>query len=119
MSNEEVFLELRNWLNSISSLSSFYIGKSDDVERRSAQHWYKEGYEATFELAKSTAGRIKELEKYLIEKFQKSDLVDKCENKRIGGGSNESDCLYISLRFKPNTIDELDDDDNVWKCFQL
>ena len=120
MTNKEVFTKLNDMLCSISSLSNFYIGKSEDVVRRRKEHWYRNGYSNTIEIAHSTPERITELEIFLIEEFLKSEIADKCENKQIGGGDGEkADCLYVAMHFTPKYTEELDDDDIAWTCCEL
>lgn len=120
MTNQDVFIKLKDLLDSISSLSNFYIGKSEDVERRQNEHWHKAGYPLTIEIAHLTPNQINELEKYLIENFLKSDIASKCDNKQIGGGNDKKpDTLYISLRFIAKQYSELDDDDINWTCCEL
>ena len=119
MTNKEVFLKLKDVLSSMSSLSDFYIGKSENVDRRRKEH-FKGGYSDSIEIAHSTPARITELEKYLIEEFLKSSIADKCNNKQIGGGdSKKPDYLYVALHFIPKHDKELDDDDVNWTCLEL
>lgn len=107
-------------LSSISSLSGFYIGKSEDVERRRKEHWYEEGFSETIVIAHSDPTRITALECYLIKEFLKSNIADKCENKQIGGGNEEKpDYLYVALRFIPRQDKELDDNDIDWDVCEL
>lgn len=120
MTNKEVFAKLKDVLSGISSLSNFYIGKSEDVNRRSKEHWYKEGYSDTIEIAHSDPARITALENYLIEEFLKSDIAEKCDNKQVGGGdSKKPDSLYVALHLIPKYDNELDDNDIDWTCCKL
>ena len=120
MTNKEAFIKLKDTLSCISSLSSFYIGKSDDVNRRKKEHWYKDGYLNTIEIAHSSPDRIAELEEYLIKEFLKSDIADKCDNKQVGGGdSKKADSLYVALHFVPKYDNELEDNDFDWICCEL
>lgn len=120
MKKEKLYVKLEERLKSFSCLSSFYVGVSNDVGRRDNEHWCQEGYDCTFQVVHSNSDVVVDLEKYLIERFLQSDLSDKCNNKNKGGGNvSNANYLYISLKFVPRTIDELDEGDFEWECLEF
>lgn len=107
-------------LSKKSCLSSFYIGKSKDVDTREFQH-LDDGFERTIEIAHSlSADIINNSEKYLITMFNKENLSVTFDNKRGGGGGNpDASKLYISLHFNPQKDNDLDDDDLDFESMEL
>ena len=99
-------------LSNRTCLSSFYIGKAEDVDLRHLQHQDK-GYHQSVEIAHSDSAEIIDMaERYLIEKFKNKQMPIAFDNINEGGGGNtKADKLYISLRFNVETIDELEDVD--------
>lgn len=108
---EKLYEELYDKLKNMSGLVNMYIGKTKDIEKRREQHKEKYGY--TEEIAHGDADIIDKGEKYLIKKFQESDLP--CSNIGGGGeGGNDADKLYVSFNYdfsQTKNIEELFDDD--------
>lgn len=119
MTKEELFVQLKDRLKSSSCLSSFYIGVSNNVIRREQEHRYEKGYDSTIMIAHSDPEKIVDLEKFLIERFLQSELSEKIDNKKEGGGNiNQSTYLYVSIHYTPKSIDELDEEDFEWNCVE-
>lgn len=120
---EELFCKTKEFILNLSSktcLSSFYIGKAEDVEERQLKH-AREGYFYSIEIAKSSSpNEIDNAEKFLITKFKKEILPITFDNDNNGGGGNpQADRLYVSLRFNMTSADELDDADEENLFFEI
>lgn len=112
---EDLFEKTRVYILTLSKktcLSSFYIGKADDINERRIKH-QKEGYQETVEIAHSDRPEnIDGAERYLIEKIRQEKMPVILENINNGGGGNpKANKLYVSLHFDMKNIDELGDDD--------
>ena len=108
---EELYTKTKTFvldLDRRTCLSSFYIGKTRDIELRHLQH-QDEGYHESVEIAHSdSANKINDAERYLIEKFKQEQISVVFDNENQGGGGNpKANKLYLSLRFQINSIDEL------------
>jgi hypothetical protein len=112
---ERLYDKLKAKLDSMSIITRFYIGKTDDVEERANEHAEEKGMQATKQLASGTPSIISEGEKYLITQFKREDK--RCQNSNIGGGNPKANKLYISYCYDVGmikTIDELDDGELDW-----
>lgn len=117
---KKLYILLKERLEMVSFLVGFYIGKTDDIEKRGKEHKEKDGLPKTVQIAYGDARTISEGEKYLIKKFKEDDKY--CQNINIGGGNPNADKLYISYACdltKAKTIHELDDDDLVFPAIYL
>lgn len=112
---EELYEKTKEFVLKLSNrtcLSSFYIGKAQDVELRQLQH-QNEGYFHSVEIAHSDSAEIiDKAERYLIERFKNVQMPIVFDNiNKGGGGSTKADKMYVSLRFTIKSIDELEDVD--------
>lgn len=112
---EELYEKTKEFVLELSKrtcLSSFYIGKSQDVELRQLQH-QDEGYFHSVEIAHSDSAEIiDKAERHLIERFKNVQMPITFDNIYKGGGGNtKADKIYVSLRFTIKSIDELEDVD--------
>jgi hypothetical protein len=86
----------------------FYIGKTNDIERRREEH-QKEGFNETFVLAKGKPVLISKYETELIKECKNKKL--KIENKEEFSTGNENALyLYVSFKHKIEDISELYND---------
>ena len=121
---EQLFIKTKDFILATFNnrcLSSFYIGKTDNIEQRELEH-KKEGYWCTIEIAYSSSySTINMAECFLISKFKKEkDFPVKLENVNDGGGGNpNANKLYVALKFKPKDINDLDDDDLNFESMEL
>lgn len=80
--------------------AKFYIGKTDDFERRELEHQNQNDYTFCWELAKGKPEKIGELENELIEHYKQSEYSTILENENSGsGGNNNAETLYVAFRF--------------------
>lgn len=115
ISKEELLEKLKEKLSSMRWLTRIYIGKTNDIERRGNEHQHNDNLEHTILLAIGEPKLIGEAEKYLVSYFKNDKRF--YNNQNIGGGSPQSDKLYISFACdmtKVKSIDELDADDLNW-----
>ena len=82
-----------------SIITSFYIGKTSNYDRRASEH-LAEGYVEVYNLANGDAKTVGLAEESLIDKFINSTtLKDKCDNLRPGADGNpEADELYLAIK---------------------
>lgn len=92
-----------------SSYISFYIGKTDDFNRRMQEHKTKDGYTCCWKLATGKADEISKMENDLISHFKSSKkFQNKIDNKNVGsGGNDKANILYVAFK---KEIDDIDDD---------
>lgn len=99
----------------MTSVTSFYIGKTDNIE--SAKERHKEKFDITDAIAVSDAANINNAEILVIDFFKDDPRLD---NERRGGAGNPSaDILYICLKFNIKHINEIDDDAITIECYEL
>lgn len=112
---EKLFEKTKNYILSLDKrtcLSSFYIGKTRDIDMRHLNHQI-EGYYKSVEIAHSdSVYKIDEAERYLIQEFKRKQIPVIFDNDNNGGAGNpNANKLYVSLRFKVKSVDELEDID--------
>lgn len=107
---EDLILKIEDLLSN-SNYKEFYIGKTDDLERRKKEH-EDEGYNFFWEIAQGTPDIINEGEKKLIDYFKNSSSVkNKCKNENEGGGgTSQATFLYLAVRAEIKNIHDLSDD---------
>lgn len=107
---EDLIPKIENLLSN-SNYKEFYVGKTDDLEKRNKEH-EDEGYNLFWEIAHGIPDSISEGEKKLINYFRnKSSVKDKCENENEGGGgNNQATFLYLAVRADINSIHDFSDD---------
>lgn len=112
---EELYILLKKRLEMLNFLVKFYIGKTDNVEKRGQEHKENDGLPITVQIAYGDAKSISDGEKYLINIFKRHDKY--CQNINIGGGNPNANKLYISYACdmtKAKLVHELDDDNLMW-----
>lgn len=98
--------DIKSLLNRYPNLVKFYIGKTSDYSRRYEEH-ADEGYKYLFPIAEGNAKVICEVEKLLLEIFKNYPQND---NRRIGGGDQNADKLYLAINAPIKYLDDLHDD---------
>lgn len=107
--------DIKNNILTMSSVTNFYIGKTDDIEGARKRHSGQ--YDRTDAIAVSNPENINKAEKYAIDYL---GYDSRLQNVRDGGAGNpNTDTLYICLKSDIKTIDEIDDCEAVIKCYEL
>lgn len=111
---QELCEKLYKKLKARTSLNRFYVGITNDIERRSIEH-EKEGYTSTTPIATGESETIQKAEEYLLNYFAKSDLAEYSGNiSQDSLGSKNSSIIYVSLFIQPKSENELFEDDLLW-----
>ena len=92
-----------NW----DKCKGFYIGKTDDFERRYSEH-KSEGYHLMWELAKGSSAQISDWEDKLLKLYKGHP---KLINKNAGSaGDEDATILYFAYKLNDFHLNELHDD---------
>ena len=91
-----------------SRFSSFYIGQTNDFERRAEEHRNKEGYNYVWSIAEGSPSAINQAEIDLINFFRKNQVIP-LDNKIDGGAGNDSNTIYVAVRATINEVGDLYD----------
>lgn len=94
----ELAFYVEHWLKINKNLiQSFYIGKTEDFQRRASEH-LNEGYEQVLRIAEGKAQVIGKAEEFLIAQSLQSPLLkDKCNNiSPDAEGNPDADVLYLA-----------------------
>lgn len=85
----------------------FYIGKTDNIERRRNEH-REEGLNETFELVK---GKPETISKYEIALIKKCKNIPGIKNKEVcSNGNDDASILYVSFKHVFSETSRLFDD---------
>ena len=115
--------ELEKWLQSNGGsdniyIDSFYIGKTNDIERRREEHATNDELDFTLEIAHGDSKIIKKAEHHMIMYFQQTNLKNKLKNTDSNAdGNSEAQKLYVSYHanlVNVRNIDDLDADELSW-----
>lgn len=102
---------IQAFLESHQNVSSFYIGKAEDYERRKDEHLQGDGYTYMWKLAEGTPSSIAEMENKLISYFKTSRFSSLLDNRNAGSGGNpEAEVLYFCAKSEICDINELGED---------
>ena len=99
---------IENSIISMETVRKFYIGKTDNIERRREEHSVEDGYQLTKQIAEGTPEQINKAEKQAIAYFKKKG-DERFENKGDGGEGPDGNLLYISLGLEITDINDLED----------
>lgn len=105
---QELCEKIEKDILSMTSVSRFYVGKTDDVERRQKEHLEKENLQKTLVVAIASPIKINEIEKKVIEYFKEKE-DSRIINKGPGGEGPNGKFLYVSLNLDIKDIHEIDD----------
>ena len=94
---------------SMPTVCEFYIGKTDNVERRRKEHNVEDGYQVTLAVATSSKKVINEAEKQVITYFKEFKHDSRIMNDGPGGEGPDGAILYVSLKLDIQDIYEIED----------
>ncbi len=93
-----------------SRFSSFYIGQTNDFERRAEEHRNNEGYNYVWSIAEGSPSAINQAEIDLIKFFRENqNQVIPLDNKINGGAGNDSNTIYVAVKATINEVGDLYD----------
>lgn len=104
---------IQAFLESHQKVSSFYIGKTENFERRKEEHFNPQGdgYTYMWKIAEGTPSLITEMEDKLISYFKTTSFSSLLDNRNVGSGGNpEAVVLYFCVKYNICDINELGED---------
>ena len=102
-----LYNQIEKFLDDYTAIEKFKIGKTENVEDRE-DDYYIDGYNFVFPLCSGEKDSISQTEKDLIKYFtETSRHKEKCENEQQGGGSPNADTLYIAVKIKDPSVNDL------------
>ncbi len=121
MEKNETFRKLcervNNEILSYSTITKFYIGKTDNIEERSSDHKLHD-FQETYPIATGEPETINDAEKYAIAYFKEKD-AQRIANVGSGGEGPDGTILYIALMYEIEVIEELSDMDIVFNPIKI
>lgn len=89
--------------------TSFYIGQTNDFEKRAEEHRNNEGYNYVWSIAEGSPRAINQAEIDLINFFRENQVIH-LDNRIDGGAGNDSNTIYVAVRATINEVGDLYDD---------
>ena len=115
MKLQDLCAKIGTFLSEHPDYIAFKIGKTKDIEARKEDPDYKaEGYQFIWHLLSGQPEDVSYAENYLEKYFMNYSLYNgRCQNNRIGGGSDEADKVYIVLKKMNFTITAVYNDETL------
>ena len=107
MEIQQLCIQIDKLLDEYTKVESFKIGKTNDPKARE-DDYHVDDYAFFKVIDEGSEKEISEAEKDLIHYFTiQSRHKKKCANKQEGGGSPDATMLYIALKIKDISINDL------------